>query len=88
MDIRGSLEASFLARLGRPIPGPFGHHFAPFGVPFMSNYSIDNLMNHHQQQLQSSPTPPSTQSPFFHQQQLHHQPPPTRDQQHVDGVKG
>ena len=84
MDIRGSLEASFLARLGRPIPGPFGH-FAPFGVvPFMSNYSIDNLMSHHQQH-HSPTTTPATQSAFFpHQQQspqLQQQPP--RDQ-HVD----
>lgn len=37
MDIR----ASFLAQLSRPFPGhPFGHPFAPF----MSNYSIDNLI--------------------------------------------
>lgn len=75
MDIRGSLEASFLARLGRPIPGPYGHHFAPFGVPFMSNYTIDNLMNHHhhhqqqQQQQQSSPALASPQSATFFQQQ-------------------
>lgn len=64
MDIRSSLEASFLARLGRPLPGhPFGHPFAPFGVPFMSAYSIDSLIH------ASSPNQGNSPQNFFSPQQ-------------------
>lgn len=67
MDIRSSLEASFLARLGRPLPGhPFGHPFTPFGVPFMSAYSIDSLIN-----ASSSPNQANSHQNFFSPQQLH-----------------
>ena len=74
MDIRSSIEASFLARLGRPLPGhPFGHNpFAPFGVPFMSAYSIDSLIH------SSTPVSQATSQNFFshhhhHQNQLIHE---------------
>lgn len=69
MDIRSSIEASFLARLGRGAPvvsGPFGHPFAPFGVPFMSAYSIDHLMHPHHATSNSTSSPSQTHNFFPH----------------------
>ena len=81
---------NFLARLGRPIPGPFGHHFAPFGMPFMSTYSIDNLMNPHPHQHPSPPTPPTStpSAPFFQQQSQQQAAQQHSRDQHVDASKG
>jgi hypothetical protein len=86
MDIRGSLETSFLSRRTCQLPGPLSHQFASFRVPFMSNYTIDNLMNHHHQQQQQSPPNPQNRSSVFFPH--HYQPSPYATDQLVDSGKG